>query len=183
MRLRPLGSHQDRRITKFFPSLGLLLLIGWLAIRLGGGYENLTPYQSGDWRDFMLMSKYPPSLVFLMWNLGGIAIAIAGHNYLERKPRFKRFWSVIALWVDPPVLLRCAPASVQVALPDPCLEKQLGKGLPGLVGGSGGDGPSLCRLSFSEEKIPAQRAPACLRSRTPMTWLGMHRRRGSLPRA
>ena len=96
------GTKRER-ITKFFLSLGLLLLIGWLLVRLGGGYGNLTPYRGGDWRDFMLMSKYPPSLAFLMWNLGGMAIAIAGHNYFERKLRLKRFWSLITLFGQTPL--------------------------------------------------------------------------------
>ncbi len=94
---------KTERTTKFFLSLGLLLLIGWLAIRLGGGYGNLTPYQGGDWRDFMLMSKYPPSLAFLMWNLGGMAIVIAGHNYLEKRLRFQPFWDVIVLLGQTPL--------------------------------------------------------------------------------
>jgi uncharacterized membrane protein len=91
------------RITRFFLALGLSLLVGWLAVRLARGYGNLTPYQGGDWRDFMLMSKYPPSLAFLMWNLGGMAIAIAAYNYLERKLPFKRFWGVITLFGETPL--------------------------------------------------------------------------------
>jgi uncharacterized membrane protein len=94
---------KPERIMKFFLPLGLLLLVGWLAIRLAGGYGNLTPYQGGDLRDFMLMSKYPPSLAFLMWNLGGMAIAIAGHHYLERRLPFKRFWGVITLFGQSPL--------------------------------------------------------------------------------
>lgn len=49
------------------------------------------------------MSKYPPSLVFLMWNLGGMAIAIAVHNHFQRKLRFKRFWRMIALFGQTPL--------------------------------------------------------------------------------
>ena len=94
---------EKKKITKFFLSLGLFLLFGWAALRLSGCYGNLTPYQGGDWRDFMLMSKYPPSLVFLMWNLGGMAIVIAGHNYLETKLHSKQFWHVIVLFGQTPL--------------------------------------------------------------------------------
>ena len=94
---------KSKRITKFFLTYGLLLILGWLMLRLGGGYGNLTPYQGGDWRDFMLMSKYPPSLVFLMWNLGCMAIAMAGHNYLKTKLHFTRFWRVIVLFGQTPL--------------------------------------------------------------------------------
>jgi len=95
---------KPERITRFFLPPGLLLVVGWLVVRLGGGYGNLTRYQGGDWRDFMLMSKYPPSLAFLMWNLGGMAIAIAAHNYLEKRLRFKPFWGMIALFGQTPLV-------------------------------------------------------------------------------
>jgi uncharacterized membrane protein len=61
---------RPERITRLFLLVGALLLALWLPLRLLGGYGNLTPYQGGDWRHFLLMSKYPPSLVFLMWTLG-----------------------------------------------------------------------------------------------------------------
>ncbi|MGD2249359.1 MAG: heparan-alpha-glucosaminide N-acetyltransferase domain-containing protein [Candidatus Methanofastidiosia archaeon] len=92
-----------KRITKHFLIIGVILLVGWLLLRLGGSYGNLVPYQGGDWRDFMLMSKYPPSLVFLMWNLGLMALAIAGHNYFKSKLHFTRFWKVIILFGQTPL--------------------------------------------------------------------------------
>jgi uncharacterized membrane protein len=94
---------KPERITRLFMPLGLGLLAGWLVVRLAGGYGNLTLSQGGDWRDFMLMSKYPPSLAFLMWNLGGMAIAIAAHNFLEKRLPFKRFWDVITLFGQTPL--------------------------------------------------------------------------------
>ncbi len=94
---------RPERTTRFFLSLGGLLLTGWLVLRLAGGYGNLTPYQGGDWRDFMLMSKYPPSLAFLTWTLSGMGIAIAAHNYLESRLGFKRFWGVITLFGQTPL--------------------------------------------------------------------------------
>jgi uncharacterized membrane protein len=94
---------KPRRITRFFLSLGLLLLGGWLAMRLAGGYGNLTHYQGGDWRDFMLMSKYPPSLAFLMWNLGGMALAMAGHDYLKDRLPFRPLWEVVTLFGQTPL--------------------------------------------------------------------------------
>jgi hypothetical protein len=51
----------------------------------------------------LLMSKYPPSLAFLMWNLGGMAIAIAAHNYLEKRLPVKRFWETITLFGQTPL--------------------------------------------------------------------------------
>lgn len=96
-------SNKPEKMTKFFISAGVLLLVVWLGLRLGGGYGNLTPYQGGDWRDFMLMSKYPPSLVFLLWNLGGMAIAIAGHTSLGRIRGFRKLFGVITLFGQTPL--------------------------------------------------------------------------------
>lgn len=89
--------------TKLFLSLGAFLLLLWVPLRALGGYGSLTPYQGGDWRDFMLMSKYPPSLSFLTWNLGGMALAVAAHNYLRRRFPIERFWDVIVLFGQTPL--------------------------------------------------------------------------------
>jgi uncharacterized membrane protein len=94
---------KSERMARFFLFLGLSLLAGWLVVRLAGGYGNLTPYEGGDWRDFLLMSKYPPSLAFLMWNLGGMAIAIAAHQYLQKRLPARRFWEVITLFGQTPL--------------------------------------------------------------------------------
>jgi uncharacterized membrane protein len=91
------------KITKFFLFLGVIMLVSWLGLRLGSGYGNITVYQGGDWRDFLLMSKYPPSLVFLLWNLGGMAIAIAVHNYCGKTPWFKQLFKVITLFGQTPL--------------------------------------------------------------------------------
>ena len=92
-----------QKIAKFFLLLSLLLLLGWLALRLGRGYGNYTPYRGGDWRDFMLMCKYPPSPVFLMWTLGGMSIAIAVHNYFKNKLTVKPFWKLVTLFGQTPL--------------------------------------------------------------------------------
>ncbi|MGC1122729.1 MAG: heparan-alpha-glucosaminide N-acetyltransferase domain-containing protein [Candidatus Methanofastidiosia archaeon] len=96
-------SKKPEKTTRLFLVLGIVLLVSWLVLRLAGGYGNLTMYQGGDWRDFMLMSKYPPSLVFLFWNLGGMSLAIAGHNYFQTRLTFKRFWNIIVLFGQTPL--------------------------------------------------------------------------------
>ncbi|TKJ29477.1 MAG: hypothetical protein CEE40_08220 [Chloroflexi bacterium B3_Chlor] len=94
---------RPERTTKFFLALGVLLLVAWLPARLLGGYGNLTPYLGGDWRDFMLMSKYPPSLAFLLWNLGGMSLAIAAHSYFDKRLSFNRFFGVVTLFGSTPL--------------------------------------------------------------------------------
>ncbi len=94
---------RPERTTRLFLFLGALLLGLWLPVRLLGGYGNLTPYQGGDWRDLMLMSKYPPSLVFLMWTLGGMALTVAVHHLLADRLRPTRFWSLVTLFGQVPL--------------------------------------------------------------------------------
>jgi uncharacterized membrane protein len=96
-------SERPERTGKFFLVLGALLLAAWLPVRLAGVYGNLTPYLHGDWRDLMLMSKYPPSLAFLMWNLGGMSLAIAGHSYLEKRLSSNRFFGIVKLFGKTPL--------------------------------------------------------------------------------
>ena len=95
--------NRSERTTRFFFVLGAVLLAAWLPLRLAGGYGNLTPYLGGDWRDLLLMSKYPPSLAFLMWNLGGMSLAIALHSRLKSRLSSNRFFGVVALFGKTPL--------------------------------------------------------------------------------
>jgi uncharacterized membrane protein len=99
---RWLGERPERT-TKSFLTLGALLLAIWLPLRLAGTYGNLVPYQAGDWRDFFLMSKYPPSLAFLTWTLGGMSLAIALHNRLEQRLSSSRFFGLVTLFGQTPL--------------------------------------------------------------------------------
>ena len=89
--------------TKLFLALGALLLAAWLPVRLAGAYGNLIPYQGGDWRDLLLMSKYPPSLAFLTWTLGGMSLALAVHSRLENRLSSTRFFGIVRLFGQTPL--------------------------------------------------------------------------------
>jgi uncharacterized membrane protein len=95
--------ERPERTTKVFLAIGALLLAAWLPVRLAGGYGNLTPYQGGDWRDFFLMSKYPPSLAFLTWTLGGMSLALALHSRLEKRLSSTRFFGLVTLFGKTPL--------------------------------------------------------------------------------
>jgi uncharacterized membrane protein len=96
-------ADRPQKTSRFFFFLGVILLAVWLPVRLLGGYGNLTPYLGGDWRDFLLMSKYPPSLAFLMWNLGGMSLAIAAHGRLESRLSSNRFFGIVSLFGKTPL--------------------------------------------------------------------------------
>lgn len=95
---------RPERTTRFFLALGALLLAAWLPVRLlAGSYGNLVPYLGGDWRELLLMSKYPPSLTFLMWTLGGMSLALAVHNRLDKKLSSTRFFGLVTLFGQTPL--------------------------------------------------------------------------------
>jgi len=96
-------ADRPQKTSRFFFVLGAALLAVWLLVRLAGGYGNLTSYLGGDWRDFLLMSKYPPSLAFLLWNLGGMSLAIAAHSRLENRLSSNRFFSIVGLFGKTPL--------------------------------------------------------------------------------
>jgi hypothetical protein len=56
----------------------IALLASWLVLRMIGGFGDLTPY-TGDqpWYYFLIMSKTPPSLTYLTFNLGLAGIIFA----------------------------------------------------------------------------------------------------------
>jgi uncharacterized membrane protein len=95
--------ERPQRTSRFFLILGAAFLAAWLPLRLAGGYGNLTPYAGGDWRHFLLMSKYPPSLVFLLWTLGGMCVAIAVHNHLENRLSSTRLFGIVSLFGKTPL--------------------------------------------------------------------------------
>jgi uncharacterized membrane protein len=71
--------------------IGGILLSIWLALRLAGGYGDLTPYVPGaHWYYFLIMSKVPPSLSYQSFNLGLSALIFAAlcdwNGYLELPP-------------------------------------------------------------------------------------------------
>ena len=76
---------------------GTILLLVWLAIRSMGGYGNFVPYDPATpWRFFLVMSKGPPSLDFMTFNLAITAFVFA--LFFSRRELLGRFplsWLVI----------------------------------------------------------------------------------------
>jgi uncharacterized membrane protein len=61
-------------------SLSLFLVVRWL-----NGYGNLVQRWSNHILDWLYMSKYPPSLAFLLWTLGGTCIFMMIGILIEEK--------------------------------------------------------------------------------------------------
>jgi uncharacterized membrane protein len=64
-------------------SIALFFLVRWT-----NGYGNLVRRWSGDIMDWLYVSKYPPSIAFLLWSLGGMCLFLALGIFIE-----ERSWS------------------------------------------------------------------------------------------
>lgn len=64
----------------------------WFVVRWLNGYGNLLPRRGwGDpIIDWLYVSKYPPSLAFLLWTLGGMSLFLALGLYLQDRRGFNR---------------------------------------------------------------------------------------------
>lgn len=79
------------RRARTWVAIGTALLGIWLVLRWNGGIGDLTPYTPNQpWHFFFIMSKTPPSLTFLTFNLGLSALTLAalfaGETWLQHRP-------------------------------------------------------------------------------------------------
>jgi uncharacterized membrane protein len=65
-------------------------LILWFLIRWLNGYGNLLPRQGNSLQDWLYVAKYPPSLAFLLWTLGGMCFFLALGLFLQEKSGFNK---------------------------------------------------------------------------------------------
>jgi uncharacterized membrane protein len=73
------GTDRDRILSMKLPlavtgaaSIALFFLVRWM-----NGYGNLVRRWSNDLLDWLYLSKYPPSVAFLLWALGGTCLFMA----------------------------------------------------------------------------------------------------------
>ena len=67
----------DRRATlRALPWAGLVMIAGALLLRAAGGFGNLRAPRDGSWIEFLNFIKYPPSLVFTLFMVGGNLILL-----------------------------------------------------------------------------------------------------------
>ncbi len=50
--------------------LGLVLLVGFVVLRAGGGFGNIRPRPGSGWINFLNPVKYPPSMTFTLMTMG-----------------------------------------------------------------------------------------------------------------
>jgi uncharacterized membrane protein len=66
---------------------GVSLLL-WFMVRWLNGYGNLLSRVGDTAMDWLYVSKYPPSLAFLLWTLGGMCLFMALGLHLQDRPKF-----------------------------------------------------------------------------------------------
>jgi uncharacterized membrane protein len=64
---------------------GVTSIALFFVVRLMNGYGNLVRRWSMDLLDWLYISKYPPSLAFLLWTLGGMCLFMAAGIWLQEK--------------------------------------------------------------------------------------------------
>lgn len=75
-----------------------VLLLGWFALRMIGGFGDLVPFRSGDeWYRFLILGKTPPALTYLLFYIGVACVAMAVLRRLEARLTQAPFSWLVAL--------------------------------------------------------------------------------------
>ena len=64
---------------------GIASIITFFIVRYLNGYGNLLPRMGNTLVDWLYVSKYPPSVAFLLWSLGGMCLMLGTGIVLEEK--------------------------------------------------------------------------------------------------
>ena len=73
---RALAADRERAY-RALPWLGLASLVAAVTVRAAGGFGNLRTPRDGSWIEFLNLIKYPPSLVFTLFMVGGNLLLLA----------------------------------------------------------------------------------------------------------
>ena len=65
------------RAYRALPWMGAAALAAAMVLRATGGFGNLRAPRDGSWIEFLNVIKYPPSLVFTLFMVGGNLLALA----------------------------------------------------------------------------------------------------------
>lgn len=68
-------------------------------------------------QNFFFMSKYPPSIVFLLWTLGGMCLALGLAFYLQDNERFQKLAKPVVLFGTTALFFYCAHLIIYGAIP------------------------------------------------------------------
>ncbi len=109
-----LTSYDREKIKRLvFPiaTVGGAALVLWFVVRLLNGYGNRLPRlgnTDNTIQDWLFMAKYPPSIAFLLWTLGGMCFFLALGLILQNRSGFTRgITGVILTFGKVPLFFYC----------------------------------------------------------------------------
>ena len=91
-RLHGMDSEKVPKLKLPLLATGATSVLLFFVVRWLNGYGNLVYRWSGDIMDWLYISKYPPSIAYLLWSLGGMCIFLAIGIMLQ-----ERDWSNLNL--------------------------------------------------------------------------------------
>jgi len=82
------GKDMDeiRRLKMPFAVGGAASLVLFFVVRWLNGFGNLLPRNGDTLIDWLYVSKYPPSVAFLLWTLGGMCLFMALGLHIQERP-------------------------------------------------------------------------------------------------
>jgi uncharacterized membrane protein len=89
--------QQVKRLKTPFAVGGVASVVLFFLVRWLNGYGNLLPRRGTTLVDWLYVSKYPPSVAFLLWTLGLMLIFMALGLHIQDRPWFRRGLSGVLL--------------------------------------------------------------------------------------
>ena len=81
--------EQVKRLKLPFAVGGAASIVLFFVVRLLNGFGNLLPRNGNTLIDWLYVSKYPPSVAFLLWTLGGMCLFMALGLHIQERPWFR----------------------------------------------------------------------------------------------
>jgi uncharacterized membrane protein len=88
--LTRIGTERIKKLKRPLAVVGGASMVLFFIVRWLNGYGNLLPRQGNTLVDWLYVSKYPPSLAFLLWTLGGMCLFMALGLHLHDRPGFDK---------------------------------------------------------------------------------------------
>ena len=76
-RLSSYSREEIKRLREPLNTIGKASIILFFIVRIVNNYGNLLPRRGWSLVDILYVSKYPPSVAFLLWTLGGMCLFMA----------------------------------------------------------------------------------------------------------
>ena len=83
--LEPKKKEDVRKLRNPLFITGVASKITFFIVRYLNGYGNLLPRMGNTLVDWLYVSKYPPSVAFLLWSLGGMCLMLGTGIVLEER--------------------------------------------------------------------------------------------------